>query len=142
MEQPTSLLFDLLSKTALVLALLYGFVWGLRKFTGSAAGIRLGPTVQIIQSAHLGPGRSVHLISVGNKGFLVGATSHHVSLIARVDVSEADHLLVEGRESRPFDGCLQRASQLLASVCPGLRSGREDGRNARLRGSDTEIKWI
>ena len=45
-----------------------------------------GHTIQIGETARLGPRKAVHLIHVGKKTFLVGSTSDHLCLLA--DVSE------------------------------------------------------
>ncbi|MCB0154877.1 MAG: flagellar biosynthetic protein FliO, partial [Anaerolineae bacterium] len=46
-----------------------------------------GTTIRILETTGLAPGRSLHLVVVGEKTLLIGATEHQLSLLA--EVSEA-----------------------------------------------------
>lgn len=76
-------------KLGLVIGLLYAALAGLRWLQGSgrrAAGPG-GATIRILETTGLAPGRSLHLVVVGEKTLLIGATEHQLSLLA--EVSEA-----------------------------------------------------
>ncbi len=84
MDMPLDLIWDVAVKTALVLALLYAALWAIRRYYGKSGVLQRGPSLLVVQSTQLGPGRSVHLIGVGGKMLLIGATSQQVSLLAEV----------------------------------------------------------
>ncbi|MHB0868162.1 MAG: flagellar biosynthetic protein FliO [Chloroflexota bacterium] len=131
MDAPLDLIWDVAVKTAMVLALLYSVMWVIRRYYGKSAVVRQGPSIMVVQSAQLGPGRSVHLIGVGDKMLLVGATSQQVSLLAEladVDVEPAG----DPREvvTDSFDRHLRQAAGvagLLSARIKGGRRGKDDG---------------
>lgn len=45
-----------------------------------------GQDINICETIHLGPNKTIHLIEVGQKKFLVGSTSENISMLA--DVTE------------------------------------------------------
>jgi flagellar biosynthetic protein FliO len=115
MDMPMDLMWDVAAKTALVLAILYGALWVLRRYYGKGMMPRRGAPLLVLQSAQLGPGRSVHLIGVGSKTLLVGATSQQVSLLA--DVGPMD-LAVDQEETSPdsFERQLRKAVGVAGSL--------------------------
>ncbi|MCE5314753.1 MAG: flagellar biosynthetic protein FliO [Armatimonadota bacterium] len=73
-------------KLALVLALAYGTVMVLKKFTNFKATV--GAThgrIKVIEHSQLGANRSLHLVAVGSKRLLVASTANQVSLVAELD---------------------------------------------------------
>ena len=46
-----------------------------------------GKEIRIIETAHLGPRRAVHLLKIGNQRILIGSTTEHITKLA--DVTEA-----------------------------------------------------
>lgn len=54
-----------------------------------------GQDINIRETIHLGPNKTMHLIEVGKKKFLVGSTSEKISMLADVtetlDADEADN---------------------------------------------------
>lgn len=49
-----------------------------------------GKEVRIIETVHLGPRRSVHLLEVGNRRFLIGSTNENISTLADLNPSFMD----------------------------------------------------
>ncbi len=130
MDVPTDLIWDVAAKTALVLALLYGVLWTIRRYYGKTGLQQRSASILVVQSAQLGPGRSVHLIGVGGKMLLVGATSQQVSLLAEVGAAD---LVMESEvavSGDGFDRHLRQAIDAAGSLSSRLRRGRLD------RGSD------
>lgn len=112
-----ALIWDVLWKTAFVLAILYGAMWALRRFSGRQLLARKGPSISVVETAHLGPGRAVHLVNVGNKIVLLGATSQHVSLLAELAAADLERPMdMVQQENRLFDRYLFQARELAASV--------------------------
>ncbi|MGE5620314.1 MAG: flagellar biosynthetic protein FliO [Sphingomonadaceae bacterium] len=133
MDAPLDLIWDVAVKTAMVLALLYGVLWLFRRYYGKAGVVRRGPSILVVQSAQLGPGRSLHLIGVGGRVLLVGSTSQQVSLLAELDGAEIG---AGGEEQEPaygFDRYLQQAigvaGRLSSRIHGGRRGGSDGGEN-------------
>ncbi len=129
MDLTAGLIWELVSKTALVVALLYGVLLFARKFSNGAGFAPSGAAISLLQSVHLGPGRSVHLVSVGGRTLLIGSTSQHVSLLSEVGTIDQLPLQAE-RETLPFDRYLGQASETLRSLPSRLRhrrGGKENG---------------
>jgi flagellar biogenesis protein FliO len=71
----------------LVYAVLAGLRWLRRLGTGQVGQRRSGdqnPTIHVLETATLTPSRSLHLISVGEKTLLIGATDQQLSLLAEL----------------------------------------------------------
>ena len=80
-----------------VAAAVYGVVYFLRKI-GRPSEVRESD-LKILASTHLGSNRFVHVVSLGEKAWLIGASEGGVGLIAEIDDKESiDSLLLE--ESR------------------------------------------
>lgn len=84
--------WDMGTKTALVLLLMYGVLLLIKRFSGQKLSRRPGARIELLSTAALGPGRSVHLLTAGGKVLLIGATGQQVSLLAELDPTavEAD----------------------------------------------------
>ena len=133
MDMPVDLIWDVVAKTALVLAALYAVLWLIRRNYVRGGAARQGVSLMVLQSAQLGPGRSLHLIGVGGKTLLVGSTSQQISLIAEVDPMQplefAEQVPVES-----FDRYLRKAVEMASSIPVRLRQ-RPLGR----RGGDASV---
>ncbi len=130
-DAPGDLLWDLIIKTALVLAILYGVLWLVKRYYGRAGSTPRGAGIVVMQSTQLAPGRALHLVSVGSRVLLLGATSQQVSLLADLDPAdleaEAGEPGVEG--GHPFDRYLDQAggvATLFSSRLRELRRRRGD----------------
>ncbi len=129
------LIWDVAVKTSLVLAILYAALWVMRRYYGKTGIPQRGPSLMVVQSTQLGPGRSVHLIGIGGKMLLVGATSQQVSLLA--EVGSAD-LAVEPEvavTADSFERQLRKAIEVAGSLPARLRrrapdKGTDDGPDA------------
>ncbi len=131
-DAPMDLIWDVAAKTALVLALLYAVLWWIRRVNGKSALTGRRPAIQVMQSAQLGPGRTLHLIGVGEKVLLVGATSQQVSLLSEMERGDLGSLLGVQGEEEPFDRYLRQAMGAAGSLSSRLRGrlgGKDDGRD-------------
>ncbi|MCE5198769.1 MAG: flagellar biosynthetic protein FliO [Armatimonadota bacterium] len=83
-------------KLALVLALAYGTVLGLKKFTSmkSVAG-PAGARIRVIENSSLGANRSLHIVAVGSKRLLVASTQNQINLVAELDSEDAQETTVQ-----------------------------------------------
>ena len=71
----------------IVIALIYGFVWMLRKFSGVKA--ESGDLIQLYSTRPLKGDAALHLVEVGNRMFLVGSNSSSINLISEIDDKES-----------------------------------------------------
>jgi len=79
---------------AVTAAAVYGVVYLLKRVTRQN-DVR-DPHLRVLASAHLGSNRFVHVVSLGQKAWLLGASDGGVELIAEVDDPEMrDTLLLE-----------------------------------------------
>jgi flagellar protein FliO/FliZ len=82
---------------AVTAAAVYGVVYLLKRVTRQHDAV--DPHLKVLASAHLGSNRYVHVVSLGSKAWLVGASDGGVDLIAEVEDQETrDALFLE--ESR------------------------------------------
>ena len=116
------LLWDVASKTALVLAAMYGVLLLARRFWGGPGALRGKPLMSVVQSAHLGPGRSVHLIGVGGRMLLVGATSQQVSLLTEMEASELEAAEEVAVRKASFEQYLSRAAEIVGATSARLKA--------------------
>ncbi len=134
-DMSTGLIWDVIWKTAFVLVLLYGVLWAIRRFSWKPMATRRGAGVSVVHTAQLGPGRSLHLVEIGNKLLLLGATSQQVSLLAELAASDLEPPTeVPAAESGSFEHCLSQATELLAAMSSRVRgrrqrAGLQDGEN-------------
>jgi flagellar protein FliO/FliZ len=90
--------FFVILRLVLVLALasaaIYGLVFLLKKF--SRIREQKDPFLKILAGVSLGANRFIHVVSVGEKAWLVGSTDGGVSLISEIDDKETvDAMLLE-----------------------------------------------
>ncbi len=79
-----------LFRIVLVLALLCAGLWGLFFFLKKSTGINVGddPYLKSVASLPLGASRSVQVVTLGARAFMLGVTDQSVSLISEVDDRE------------------------------------------------------
>ncbi len=67
---------------------------------GKQPGGRASGTVRVVETTQLGPGRSLHLVHIGDRVLLVGATDHGIALLQGYNHEEAlNEGLLEEREA-------------------------------------------
>ena len=66
---------------------------------GKLPGGRASGTVKVVETTQLGPGRNLHIVHIGDRVLLVGATDHGITLLQGYDHEEATtEGLLEQRE--------------------------------------------
>jgi flagellar biosynthetic protein FliO len=66
---------------------------------GKLPGGRASGSVKVVETTQLGPGRNLHLVHIGDRVLLVGATDHGITLLQGYDRDEATiEGLLEERE--------------------------------------------
>ena len=71
-----------IASVALVLGLLAGLLWWLRRVAGG--GGAAGRHIRVIETVSLGPNRSLHLVKVGGRGLLIASSPEHCGLISEL----------------------------------------------------------
>jgi flagellar protein FliO/FliZ len=85
-----------------VAAAVYGVVYFLRKI-GRPAEVRES-ALKVLASTHLGSNRFVHVVSLGEKAWLVGASDGGVDLIAEIEDKESIDALLLDESKRAGEG--------------------------------------
>lgn len=75
---------------ALVLALAYATILGLKRFTSMKTGVgHSGRRIRIVENSQLGPNRALHLVEIGGRKLLVASTPSQISLITEIEADQA-----------------------------------------------------
>ena len=97
----------------IVIAVIYGVAWILRRVKRNGSGKAKGTALNSIASMPLGSGRSIHLVRAGRDVLVVGVGEHGVTPIQRYTEAEAieagleltdedDDFIETPQEERPF----------------------------------------
>lgn len=122
-----------------VLALVLAAIYGVYRLMKRAAGPKTveSSAVKILASSSLGSGKTLHVVLVGSKGFLVGATDSQVNLVAAIDDKEyLDALVLEAATNPPpREGSGREFGKVLSSLMGGKgMSGKREAGNKRGEG--------
>jgi flagellar protein FliO/FliZ len=122
---------------AVVALAVYGVVFFMKKV--SRPSPQTDPNLKILSTASLGAGRFVHVISAGEKAWLVGSADAGVNLIAEItDQNTISAMMLEqGRRNAEGAGRLDFKALLLRMGIQGPRPPGADNvrkRRERLRG--------
>jgi flagellar biogenesis protein FliO len=82
-SEAPSLLWRMLGMVAVIAVLGVGGLWVARRLVPKIQQ-RRGRNIAVLETACLGPSRSVHLLRVGQKEFLVASTRERISMLADV----------------------------------------------------------
>lgn len=112
----------------LVLALVLGAIYGIYRLMRRM--VRPQQTedsaVKILSSAGLGPGKKLHVVSLGEKAYLIGVTDSSVSLIAEIQDKEfVDSLALKASLAPEKAGARADFSDILGALLGHSRTRRE-----------------
>lgn len=111
-------------RTVLVLALvasaIYGIIFFLKRILKTS--VQENPHLKILAGASLTTGRSVHIVSVGTKAWLVGAAESGVSLIAEITDQETVDLMLLDASRRQGE---TRKALSFSSILHNLGASKE-----------------
>lgn len=97
----------------LVVGLIYGSLYLLRRWQGGALGARPARQLAVLETTRLSPRQAVHLIQVGERTLLIGATDQAVTLLVEVQPQpEVEPELTPTDELQPFVETLRRMPEL------------------------------
>ena len=86
---------DLVYKTIIAVVLVVGFgaaaIYASKKLLPRITGLP-GKEIRIVETAHLGPRKTVHLVKIGDQRFLIGSTNESIAMLANLTepASETD----------------------------------------------------
>jgi len=80
------LFFKMMFSVLVVVVLGVTTIYIIKKFLPRITNLP-GKAIRIIETAHLGPRKTVHLLKVGNQRLLIGSTSENITMLA--DVTDA-----------------------------------------------------
>jgi len=122
---------------ALVLAAIYGVYRLMKSLSRPKAA---GPSaVKLLASTPLGPGKTLHVIGLGSKAYLIGSTDSSISLVAEIEDKDfVDALALEAAISHQPSGKGLDFGELLAGLLGNryTRGRREGGSKAQVRDGD------
>ncbi len=125
---------------ALVLAAIYGVYRLMKRLSRPKATD--DKTVRVLASTSLGPGKALHVIGLGSKAYLIGATDASISLVAEVDDKDfIDALALEAamapQSTLPDAG--RDFSRLISGLMGGLRGRGGAARKSGAKPSDGDF---
>lgn len=122
-------------RMVVVLALVLGVIYVVYRLLKRAAGPKTAESsaVKLLASSSLGPGKALHVVALGSKGYLVGSTDSSVNLIAEIDDKEyLDALVLEAQVNPPqAPGKAREFGNILASLMGSNAAGRKGGSKKR-----------
>jgi flagellar protein FliO/FliZ len=109
-----------------VLALVLAAIYGLYRLMKSLSKPKIpdNSTVKVLASTSLGPGKALHVIGLGSKAYLIGATDSSISLVAEIEDKEfVDALALEAalRPSSSRTGVGKEFGDILSGIMGGRR---------------------
>jgi flagellar biosynthetic protein FliO len=92
----------------IVVALGVATIYVSKKF-GARITNRPGREIHVLETAHLGPRKMIHLVRIGSQKLLVGSTSENITMLTEVTASSQDRLAgLEDSSSLPeIDAAVQ-----------------------------------
>lgn len=110
-------LIRIISALVIVVVCIYVGIFLLKKLMSRRNGRRtINGNLEIIETIHIAPRKSVTLIRVGEKSILVGTTEGSMSLLCEQDEIETSKLLVETGPEAPTLGFGEMLSAAVARV--------------------------
>lgn len=77
------LFFKMMASVLLVVALGAGAIYISKKFLPKISNLT-GKEIRIIETVHIGPRKTVHLLKVGKRRFLIGSTNESITKLADI----------------------------------------------------------
>ncbi len=132
---------------AVVIALLYVFLWGLRKISSGSAGISQSESVKVVGRVYLNPKTVIHFVKVLDELLIVGASSGSIALLATIKeherIEQVENAL-RGVRSNPSGAAFTRFFDKSLHLFQ-KNEEKEDLFEDRLKALDDQIgrlKWL
>ncbi len=117
----TGAVVKMISALIVVVICVYLGLYLLKKLTGKKSGVVLKSDVlEVLQTTHLGPRKTISLVKVGDRSVLVGVTEQQISTITELDQKETEAILVAEpaveEKVDAFAGALKSATSRIKSL--------------------------
>ena len=113
----------MISALALVIALVYGALYMLRRLMGRRLkGSGGTASLEVLETTFVGPHKAISLVRIGQRSVLVGVTDQQITTLTELDVEETREILgtsVQATGAEGFSGALSSAMERLKTI--GLR---------------------
>jgi flagellar protein FliO/FliZ len=122
--------FSYFLRMVVVLALVVAAIYGVYRLMRRASRPKRedDASLKLLASRSLGPGKSVHVLGLGTKAYLVGASESSVSLIAQLDDKElVDGLFLKAAQNPPKEGSARDFGEILGSLLGPKKKGQPKG---------------
>lgn len=83
---------QMIASLAVVLALILGLLYGMRKLTRHRLGSVTGKRIQILESQYLGVKKTITLVSVPGKVLVLGISGDRINLLDTLDENLVDQM--------------------------------------------------
>lgn len=108
----------------LILAVVYGISWAMKRMLAPRRGIQNRAVVTIAGSAFLGPKKSIYLVDVQGKRLVLGVTDSAITMLTELEIPETNE--ADGASGRTVSGGIKSAGfkQILDSFLKQNRRGQ------------------
>ena len=130
------LFFRMVVVLLIVVALIYGFVWLLRK-TSAHKAID-DPYLKEVANLTLSPGKSVRIVALKDKAYIIGVTDSNINLISEVHDKDLIDAMILNAAEKPSETPKDFAS-ILSSFTKSTSKTENFLRERRQKFSDSEI---
>ena len=104
-----------------VFALVVGLAYFTAKFVGSRFNARSSGGGRVLENLPLGPNRSVCVIKIAGRVFLLGVTEHNITLLSEITDDEAIEDLQENAPADIFPKDFGSFSELVEKIQPPFK---------------------
>jgi flagellar protein FliO/FliZ len=134
--------FGLAVRLALVVAVIWGGVaamrWYVRRMNGAKGRGAFG-ALEVMETHALGPNRTLHLVRLGDRAVLIGATPERITQLLTVDdPEELERLSAQPDDTSPVRATRGGVASLISSLGAGMSVLK--AMNARRREVDARMK--
>lgn len=98
-RSPALRVLDGLIRLGVVLGLLYATLWAIRRFRReplASWGRESGGTIRLLETARLGPDRTLHLVAVGSRVLLLGSGPQGITFLTEFSEAELPEVWASG----------------------------------------------
>ncbi len=118
-------IIKMISALCLVVFAIYGTIWLLKRLTTKGRRGRSHGILEVVETAYLGPKKTVSLVRVAGKSVLIGSTDNQISMLTELSEEETSAALSEPVNEAPteesFRDLLSVASRKVKSFTMGKR---------------------
>lgn len=130
------LFFRMILVLIFIVLLIYGFVWLLRRTSGQK--FKKDPYLKEVASHSFAPGKSVKVITLKDKAYLIGVTDSNINLITEVLDKDLIDAMILNAEEQP-SGKPKDFASILSSFTKSTTKTEDYLKKRREKFSDSEL---